>query len=254
MLYPIFRQFLADIVIPTGKLLQECRSLLNLFSVLDHLRCLTSRLITGVELHRLIVQHLDSYKSAYGDEAIIKPKTHFSMHLGSYLSSQQLVLSCFVHERKHRFIKKWASDTLNTKGYEKSIILDLLNQQLEALQDPTQEGCFLVKEASLDDPELLSQIKMNFPGVQRCFISREAGCHGVHCCLGDVVFVEDAGKQIAGKNYGHIRFDPCPMGLRSSQVVILQLWHELPMDHWRPQAALAFAPLESVLEVAAWSE
>ncbi len=46
-----------------------------------------------------------------------------------------MLISCFVHERKHRVIKKWAFGHGNTTSYELGMLEEVTVDQLQSLQD-----------------------------------------------------------------------------------------------------------------------
>ena len=66
----------------------------------------------------------------YNDE-LWMPKHHYSTHLGEQLRKFGMLASCFVHERKHKMVKRYANDMRNTRtnfdehSYEKSIMAEV---------------------------------------------------------------------------------------------------------------------------------
>lgn len=87
-------------------------------------------------LRRAIQTHLRSRLATYG-VARFQPKCHFSIHLPSLLARDRL-LSCWVHERKHKELKRFASDSHNanlSNAFEKGLIKQVVLAQLNSLKD-----------------------------------------------------------------------------------------------------------------------
>jgi hypothetical protein len=83
----------------------------NSMKFVDKLKALT------IEHHRLYVQ-------LYAEH--VKPKLHQTHHVAT---SSGILLSCFVTERKHRLVKKFAINTC--RHFEHTTLLDCLHQQCE---------------------------------------------------------------------------------------------------------------------------
>ena len=61
------------------------------------------------------------------------PKFHWSLHVSHELRRFGVLLTCWVHERKHRMAKRYASDVLRAQGYEKTVIAEVTCQHLSAM-------------------------------------------------------------------------------------------------------------------------
>lgn len=86
-------------------------------------------------LHGAVERHVTFRIAAYGEDRQ-QPKVHWSLHLSS-MKRLQPVLTCWVHERKHKEIKRVANDVANanrTVGFEKSMLTSVLLAQQEALK------------------------------------------------------------------------------------------------------------------------
>ena len=66
----------------------------------------------------------------------MQPKFHWLLHYAPCLSRFGTLISCFVHERKHRTIKRYAADILNTTNYEKPLLSEATCQHLYMLFMP----------------------------------------------------------------------------------------------------------------------
>ena len=59
------------------------------------------------------------------------PKFHWLLHFPAWLKRFRTLISCFVRERKHKMVKRYANDMRNTRtnfdehSYEKSIMAEV---------------------------------------------------------------------------------------------------------------------------------
>jgi hypothetical protein len=67
------------------------------------------------DLQDAIISHMRHRVNVYGAESV-RPKQHHSMHLAEQLGRHKILLSCWVHERKHKEIKKYERYLNNTAG------------------------------------------------------------------------------------------------------------------------------------------
>jgi hypothetical protein len=120
---------------PSNEIKLACSSFYLLCNVLD----LLTKISHGEnvpELHLLtaITSHLKAFKLVHGEDPFV-PKFHMAIHLPSMMAHHKLLLSCFVHERKHKELKRYGSDTDNTSSsYEKGILKSVLHVHFEMLQ------------------------------------------------------------------------------------------------------------------------
>lgn len=140
-LYPVMREFVAQI--PNHHLKAACNSFKSIALVLDNLRLASAGHISGEDLHASIVHHLEAFKLAYGDEKWV-PKCHYALHLADQLKTHGLLLTCFVHERRHKEAKRFANQmSTGVPGVEASLLKDLwLNHTLDLsnFQAPSGES------------------------------------------------------------------------------------------------------------------
>lgn len=124
------------------------------------------------------------------------------------------LISCFVHERKHRLVKRYSGSVQNTSvAYEHGVLAEITGQQLEDMADPE----FWSSRIGLINPRrpsrrLQEQLEYEFPGADLA-AARAArfSCFGV-CCVGDVVLFSRHGGVAAGYVVFHASVD----GERSS--------------------------------------
>lgn len=106
-LYPILRSFVLEAVPQIRD--QNARLAIGSFvrccAVLDLLQRIgKDERVMPDDLKRAIVEHLESYQKAFGDKDWT-PKFHFCIHLPMLLQKHNLLVSCWVHERKHRMLE-----------------------------------------------------------------------------------------------------------------------------------------------------
>ena len=82
-------------------------------------------------LDHAVQKHLTLYISCYGQE-MLKPKHHYCLHLAAQARRDNYVLDTFALERKHRMIKKYATECDNTATLEKSILMRALDDHLKS--------------------------------------------------------------------------------------------------------------------------
>eukprot|EP00959_Pyramimonas_sp_CCMP1952_P435887 9127497-Pyramimonas_sp.AAC.1 len=77
--------------------------------------------------------HLTLQQKAWGLECWL-PKSHYVTHLPRQLQDQGMLVSTFMHERKHKTVKQYADPRHNTSSFEKSLLTDLTCQHLYVLR------------------------------------------------------------------------------------------------------------------------
>lgn len=111
--------------------IRECiDSYLKMARVLDLLVNLKKGTVKASVLQDAILDHLRAYQMARGQERWL-PKHHMAWHLASMYASHKMLCSCFTHERKHKCIKKYTSQSMNTwNAWERSVLTDVLRDHI----------------------------------------------------------------------------------------------------------------------------
>lgn len=102
--------------------------------VLDRLKNLSIH--SADEVSTCIKTHLNLRLRAYG-HACFQPKCHFSMHIPQFMRRSKKVLSCWVHERKHRELKRYGTATCMsnmTSSYEKGLLQECVLAQCQRME------------------------------------------------------------------------------------------------------------------------
>lgn len=192
--YALVRLYIVDEVLPnaTARVKDVCGSFLLLCDVLDRLLKVARGTVSHIELHRVIQQHLDAHKSVYGASSFF-PKSHMALHLGMQLESHGTLISCFVHERKHKEVKRLGNHLQNTSvSFERTILQEALYSQILTLRDAQKlPNCTVhlvdPKPASATIQNLLA-VSLAPEPINDCFASRTV-CHAPsqHASIGDCV-------------------------------------------------------------------
>ena len=100
-------------------------------------------------LETAIVQHMDDFKSAFGEEHVA-PKGHYVLHLPEMLHRLGFLPNTLVHERKHKTVKRFGDAVSNTgAGFDRGILEEVTCHALHAMA--TAPGLKL--ELGLQEPK-----------------------------------------------------------------------------------------------------
>ncbi|CAJ1428127.1 unnamed protein product [Effrenium voratum] len=136
----LLRAFLLLFVCPTaeGRVQEVVQCFLKLCEILDTLIALPKRTPNHDQLQQLVASHLEDFKRVHGAEHWTT-KFHLSLHLPLLLKRHRCLISCFVHERKHKCVKRVANNVLDTsKSFEKAIMSDVLYHQLDSMKPASE--------------------------------------------------------------------------------------------------------------------
>ena len=177
----------------------ECDNYFRLCRVLDLLVHQKKHGWDPALLQKAIENHLSGYVALY-DRFL--PKHHYSLHLASQCAQHDTLVSCWVHERKHKEVKRHANLITNTwTQFERSVIVDAMGDMLDALSGSTDEPYYGgLCCPSPAPPSLCKELqKVGFKGPM--FISRSAYfAPGSRAWAGDVLrLVDDRRNQQIGE-------------------------------------------------------
>ena len=140
------------------------RSFLAGCRVLDLLTKTVSDGVTPAELESAIKTHCQLRLLAHGPTKY-QPKMHYVRHIPQHMSSHPRLLSCFVHERKHKTLKKFANDSHNhnrTTAFERGLLQEVVLLQATQLGSDESLICFGLKSPKEASLELSEQIRRFF--------------------------------------------------------------------------------------------
>lgn len=135
--------------------------------------------------------YLTAHQKAYGID-LLRPKHHYCLH--SCMHAQEAgrtFVDCFVHERKHKAMKRCASEIHNPKIFEASTLgRILLEQWRQIISAPPTRGLI---GGSAKCSSLASSM-----GVAGMSIGKTLKFDGLHVGVNDIVlFGDSAGKVVA---------------------------------------------------------
>ena len=190
----------------SGILLQEKRSFFALCDVLDGWQTLNfGGVVHGWE--QAVQTYYELHQAAYPDH-VPQFKYHCMMHLPHW----EFLFSCLVTERKHKTGKAYGAFIQNKRCFEKSVLEDLLLQQIRSLS-ALRLGTFLDKAK----PARGALADMLRPANVR--ISRAATNVGIHASIGDFIWVRVAGDDRLAVLKAHLQVNPSPALPFRSQAV-----------------------------------
>ena len=109
--------------------------MMALIFVLDLLVNAISGDVSHTQLAKAIVAHYKLHLACYGYD-LWKPKFHWVFNLIDQLEKWEYLLACFIHERKHKVIKRWARDFTSKVSWERCVLEEITLQSLTALLKP----------------------------------------------------------------------------------------------------------------------
>ena len=115
--FPILAFYVAAIALPSGKCNEACLAVLILADVLELLQLANRQPAAVLRPLRGAIRSFLRKCEAAGWKKQMMPKFHWLVHLPTHLERFSCLPTCWVHERKHRVAKRYASDIKNTGIY-----------------------------------------------------------------------------------------------------------------------------------------
>jgi hypothetical protein len=154
-LYPVIALFVSTVV-SAGPNVVSFMALAEVLDLLTNIGRERSTHISPSMLQRAQRQHLDAFLAAYGEQHCL-PKHHYALHVPEDYRQCGMILSCLVHERKHKMVKRFIEDHRNTAkhttgptGFDAFCLREAICHQLSvvARQDFDMVGLIDPKPAS----------------------------------------------------------------------------------------------------------
>ena len=150
----------------------------------------------------------------------MRPKYHWLVHLHQHLAKFQMLPTCWVHERKHKLVKRYAADIQNTSKYEQSVLSQVTCHDLASWRDEPSTfdvACALVSPkpmtATVRNICALANLELEVAGMS-LFSSNAARLEPAGLCAkNDVVLISSNDKAIAGKVDIHVDVNGTIMSL-----------------------------------------
>jgi hypothetical protein len=217
-LFQILAFWATSMLIPLGKAAPACHALVAFCFMAECFTSVARGSTTPALLLLAIERFLELFTNVWGTDPFI-PKMHWLLHYPRELHQHGTLLACFVHERKHKHIRRYAVPTQNTRCYEQTVMQELTCQQLHDLQQPecfnTEVGLIQPKACALKAKKAVCRVLETTPGdhiIRSSLMSRINAFES--CGRQDVVLVKtSAGKLIAGEVKLHTDVDGVPVSL-----------------------------------------
>ena len=131
--------------------------------VLDALQSVSRSQCTPEQLADRILRFLRFFKLCFGEDAM-SPKFHYMLHIPRQYKTHGILFPCFVHERKHRELKRFAGAITNTGiDFERSLLEEITNHHMMTLQNSTFSlGPQLIKELKRAPPKVIGILRSTF--------------------------------------------------------------------------------------------
>ena len=152
-LYPIIRLVLMDCLetFPHDNVLMRAgRSLCYMFDLLDLLvqTMKTHHQVSPQQISDAARVHVQAFKDIHSPQAIL-PKHHYELHLGVQMRNHNYLGSCFCHERRHKDIKRYATQLAHVSDtFDVTIMKECLAAQFQTWdqeESPCLDGSALKK-------------------------------------------------------------------------------------------------------------
>jgi hypothetical protein len=252
--FGVLRAFLMMHVMPLDvgtDLKAACNSYFLVCKVLELLMRIPRGNVSPNDLHFAIVSHMDAFKQVHGDASCV-PKCHWALHLSAMLEQHGFLVSCFVHERKHKEIKRYANELDNTcPKFETNLLENALYVQLAVLSEPGSLQMHSDK-ARLTSPRpaplrLTALVQKEFGTGAAVYTATTA----VHGCMQqssrkDVVVVELGDELRVSEIWFHFEVD-------GSCFTCVSLWTNLGHNRFQIEEAPVFIHTEDIRDTCVWS-
>ena len=131
-LYSVLAVFLQTVCVASDIAVGACAVYFALCDVIDCIIGSQYGRTTPEQLMHAVHLFMQMFVTEFGfDKA--HSKFHWLLHLGYELRTYGTLLSCFVHERKHRMVKRYAQDVKNTLHFEATVLHEVTSHHIQQL-------------------------------------------------------------------------------------------------------------------------
>ena len=218
-MYGIIGCFICAVYLRAGICVEECKAYMRLCDVLDLLAACPHGTVSPDQLHEAVDAFLRACLRAQWRE-FMHPKFHWLLHLAIELFEFGTLLTCWVHERKHRMVKRYTNSVRNTRTFESSILSEITCQHLYniGIKDAfdlsigLKEPFTCCAAATIDFlSRALNVTRNSFGNTSKS--ARVSKFEVVH--VGDVVVFKDNGHLSVGQVRMFVDVDDIPMAVIS---------------------------------------
>ena len=186
---PAVRKWVEDVVGKKGLCPAHVASLLRCLDVLDLLSQVHTGRVTPNVLSDAIAIHYAAHVVAYGYTLFV-PKHHYMMHIPDQLARFKMLVMCYVHERKHKIVKRYAVPLCPSKRNNRSLLEEVTLAHLNSLQEPLLKPSLL--ETVKASPDVVAALQdYGFASAETALTGSTARVQSRSIMVGDVVVYRD---------------------------------------------------------------
>jgi hypothetical protein len=204
-LYPVLSFFVLTMFLRTGHAVPACGAFITLCDLLDLFTSCARGVVTPLMMRRRVHLFLDAFVAAFGVQSMI-PKCHWLLHFARHLERWGNLLACFVTERKHKMLKRYANDLDNTSHFERSLMAEVVCHQIQALDDPNTFSSAIGLVKPQKAPRKLADVLMAEFQVEYEFVATATTSRFskfATCSKKDVVLFTKGASYVAGEIWAH---------------------------------------------------
>lgn len=165
-LYPIIWCYIHAVFVRNRTLTSVCEAYMMLCNIIDLLVSIPHGQVTPPMLHEAVDVFLKACVDAGWKEYFI-PKFHWLIHLASDLQRFGTLCSCWVQERKHRLVKRFANYNRSQKKYTSGMLAEITCHHFACLSsaDHFDLRPHLVAPTKVCKPNVISRLSASCPGI-----------------------------------------------------------------------------------------
>ena len=190
-LAPVAKRYFKKVLLPREGPIPVIQSLLAVLIVIELLQGIKCHATDPDVLAAAIKYHLDCFIDAYGKERI-RPKHHYVLHLAPMLKKFGFLLSTFVHERRHRMVRRYTMLRKILKSWSLSVIEEVTCHSIWEMS----HRFYNAFDTTVPTKHTLLSLQDLFPGVPSGDFSlhKTVSIHMGAAEVGDVVSCHYNGK------------------------------------------------------------
>ena len=108
-----------------GRCLEEIDVYVSLVDLVEYFLAANRHTVTAKGIRKAVENFLAKFCRVFGYKKQT-PKFHWLLHFARHYRIFKMLVSCFVHERKHRVLKRYCQNVLNTVVFEVSVLAEVL--------------------------------------------------------------------------------------------------------------------------------
>lgn len=251
--------YVEAICLPQEVCLLESKCLLAWVDVLDFVSSIYTMPSPSAQVLQTLVEVALSCAIDAGFQDVVRPKPHWCLHLPSCLNRLQCLPSCWAMERKHKVVRRYGSNIMNTIQYERSLLSEVLREHLahlESDEENLRQGAHIINPVPTTRKIQKQLVEIGFvlAGTSSFSSNTCRLASGAICTVGDFVFVGCAGP--CPYKCGQVQ---CIFQVSSLEMCLLQIYSFLgdkvgtQATKWKPAGHLELVAVDAVLSPVVYS-